>query len=70
MAALESDLSELKEDNDAYYSQVAASTDLDKIKKTAIERLGMKYPSDEQIMTYETKRGSYVRQYQDVPEAK
>ncbi len=70
VAALESDLSELKEDNDAYYSQVAASTDLDKIKKTAIERLGMKYPSDEQIMTYETKRGSYVRQYQDVPEAK
>ena len=70
VAALESELSDLKEDNDAYYSQVTSNVDLNTIKKIAIGRLGMKYPSDEQVMTYETEGNSYVRQYQDVPDAK
>lgn len=69
IAALETELSQLREDNDAYYSQVTSSVDLDKIKKIAIGRLGMKYPSKEQIVTYKTTRSSYVRQYQDVPDA-
>ena len=30
----------------------------------------MKYPKDEQILTYETEGKSYVRQYQDVPDLK
>ena len=59
VAALESELSQLKEDNDAYYSQV-----------TSMSRLDMKYPSDDQIMTYTTAASSYVRQYQDVPDTK
>ena len=70
MAALESELSQLKEDNDAYYSQVTSNVDLTSIKKIAIGRLGMKYPSDDQTVTYETSRSSYVRQYQDVPDSK
>lgn len=70
VAALESELTELREDNDAYESQVTSNVDLNEIKKIAIGRLGMKYPSDEQKMTYETAKSSYVRQYQDVPETK
>ena len=70
VAALESELSDLKEDNDAYYSQVTSNVDLNTIKKIAIGRLGMKYPSEEQIMTYETEGNSYVRQYQDIPDIK
>ena len=70
VAALESELSQLKEDNDAYYSQVTSNVDLTSIKKVAIGRLGMKYPSDDQNVTYETSRSSYVRQYQDVPDSK
>ena len=70
VAALESELSQLKEDNDAYYSQVTSNVDLTSIKKVAIGRLGMKYPSDDQTVTYETSRSSYVRQYQDVPDSK
>lgn len=66
VANLEAELSSLKADNDAYYSQVMASVDLDDIKQKAIEKLGMKYPSDKQIMTYKTERSSYVRQYQDI----
>lgn len=69
VAALETQLTELKEDNDAYESQVTSNVDLNTIKKIAIGRLGMRYPSDDQKMTYETSQSSYVRQYQDIPES-
>lgn len=70
VAALEAELAQLKEDNDAYYSQVTSNVDLSQIKKIAIGRLGMKYPSEEQTVTYTTEGNSYVRQYQDVPDLK
>ena len=66
MASLESQLAELKEDNDAYESQVTSSEDLERIRKIAIGRLGMKYPSNQQTETYTTEGGSFVRQYQEV----
>ena len=66
LAALESQLAELKEDNDAYESQVTSSVDLERIRKIAIGRLGMQYPSNQQTETYTTEGGSYVRQYQEV----
>ena len=70
VATLESELAQLKEDNDAYYSQVTSTVDLERIKKIAIGRLGMKYPAEEQIVTYQTEGSSYVRQYQDIPDSK
>ncbi|HJB14977.1 MAG TPA: hypothetical protein IAA05_02925 [Candidatus Blautia excrementipullorum] len=70
VAALETEYSELKEDNDAYYSQVTSNVDLNKIKRIAIGRLGMNYPTDEQKKTYTMSSNSYVRQYQDIPESK
>lgn len=70
VAALESELAQLREDNDAYYSQVTSNVDLSRIKKIAIGRLGMKYPSEDQTVTYATEGSSYVRQYQDIPDAR
>ena len=70
VANLEEELAQLKEDNDAYYSQVTSNVDLNKIKKTAIGHLGMRYPSDDQTVSYSTSGNSYVRQYQDVPDSK
>ena len=55
LATLESQLAEL-----------TSSVDLERIRKIAIGRLGMKYPSNQQTETYATEGGSYVRQYQDV----
>ena len=43
---------------------------LNKIKQIALGRLGMKYPSDDQTVTYSTSGNSYVRQYQDIPDSK
>ncbi|MDO5337731.1 MAG: hypothetical protein Q4E89_09830 [Eubacteriales bacterium] len=67
VAAAESTYSQLKENNDALNNQVMSSVDLAEIKKEALGRLGMTYPSEEQTETYETSRSSYVRQYQEVP---
>ena len=70
VANLESEWSQLKEENDAYESQVTSDVDLNQIKKIAIGRLGMNYPSDTQKKTYSVPSSSYVRQYQDVTESK
>ena len=70
VANLGEELAQLKEDNDAYYSQVTSNVDLNQIKKTAIGRLGMRYPSNDQTVSYSTSGNSYVRQYQDVPDSK
>lgn len=70
VAVLESELSELREENDAYESQVNSDIDLNRIKKIAIGRLGMNYPRDDQKKTYTMSNNSYVRQYQDIPDSK
>ena len=66
----ETELSQIKEDNNAYESQVTSEVDLNTIKKLAIGRLGMNYPKDDQKKTYTMPSNSYVRQYQEVPESK
>lgn len=70
VASLETELSQIKEDNNAYESQVTSDVDLNTIKKLAIGRLGMNYPNDDQKKTYTMPSNSYVRQYQEVPESK
>ena len=70
VASLETELSQIKEDNNAYESQVTSDVDLNTIKKLAIGRLGMNYPKDDQKKTYTMPSNSYVRQYQEVPESK
>ena len=49
---------------------MTSNVDLNKIKQIALGRLGMKYPSDDQTVTYSTSGNSYVRQYQDIPDSK
>lgn len=70
VAKQESELSILKADNDALYNTVMASIDVESVKDTALNKLGMQYPTEEQIVTYGTAGNSYVRQYQDVPGTK
>lgn len=70
IAAMESKLSKLKADNDAYYNTVIASVSLETIKDAALNRLGLKYPDQSQVQYYDTEGNSYVRQYTAVPEAK
>ena len=69
VAALESELNRLKEENDAYYSQVTSGVYLNEVREKAIGSLGMKVPDDDQIRTYETEERSFVRQFQEVPDS-
>lgn len=66
IAAMETDLSELTQDNDAYYNEVLASVTIDDVKDAALNRLGMHYPSEDEIRYYDPDDSSYVRQYRDV----
>lgn len=67
VASLESQLNTLKAENDAEYERALSSVDLEQIKETAINKLGMVYAGEGQIMTYNSQEGDYVRQYEDVP---
>ncbi|NCB91380.1 MAG: hypothetical protein EOM40_02230 [Clostridia bacterium] len=67
IAVIESDLSQLKADNDALYNSVLASVDLEYIKEVAMDQLGMDYPGEDQIYQFDTAGNSYVRQYRNIP---
>ncbi|MDE7312465.1 MAG: hypothetical protein K2N87_12730 [Eubacterium sp.] len=61
---LESEISTLKLENDAAYRRVTASIDLKEVKKQA-RKLGMKYPSEDQIVHYTIDNADYMMQYSD-----
>ena len=67
IAELETQLSELKIENDAEYSRATSSIDLEEIKRIAMEELGMVYADKEQVVMYEDKEAEYFRQYEDIP---
>ena len=67
IASMESNLSQMQADNDAYYKKVMASVTMDEVRDAAINRLNMHYPSESQIRYYSTDENSYVRQYINVP---
>lgn len=52
VANLESQLADLRADNDARYKNLTTSTDLEHIKKVAMKKLGMKYPTEKQVVYY------------------
>ena len=69
IAALELDLNRVRADNDAYYKHALASVSLGDVRATAVEKLGMRTAGVSQIRYYSADdTGSYVRQYQEVPD--
>ena len=70
IAALESQLNNLKQDNDEAYNRASGNVDLDEVKRIAIQEYGMTYASEGQIVTYSDGGGNdYVRQLAPIPEA-
>lgn len=68
VAALESQVADLKADNDAALKRINTSIDLEGIKNTAINELGMVYPSKDQIVYFQIDTTDYMNQYEDIPE--
>ena len=64
---LESHLVSLRSENDALLESVSNNVDWNYIRETAVNKLGMKYAAEDQIIWYNTEDCCYVRQFQDVP---
>lgn len=60
-------LNNLKMENDTTYNEIVSGVDLARIKERAINELGMTYPRQSQIVTYESPDSDYVKQYEEVP---
>ena len=56
VANLESELAQLKEDNDAYYSQVTSAVDISEIKKKAIGELGISFGGSDTDLYHRRKQ--------------
>lgn len=66
ISTLESQLNELKAENDDTESRIKGAVGLEEIKKRAMEELGMRYATESQIVKYSSDDTDYVRQYVDI----
>lgn len=68
IAALQQEFADIKEENNTRYHAVMDSVNLDEVKKTAEETLGMVYATADQVVEYENPSTDYVKQYENIPE--
>lgn len=68
IAALETQLEELRKENDDNYTRIMTSVDLDYIKDVAINELGMVYAQQDQVILYDGRTRDYVRQNGEIPQ--
>ena len=65
---MQEELAALREENDTRYNAVMDAVDVEAVKKTAQEELGMVYASPDQVVEYESPSADYVKQYENIPE--
>lgn len=68
IAKLESQITDLKADNDEAYKRMNTSVDLDGIRGAALTQLGMSYVREGQIVYYTVEEDDYMNQYGEIPE--
>ena len=69
IASLETELEDLRKENNDNYTRIMTSVDLDHIRDVAINELGMVYPAKGQVIRYAAGESEYVKQYQNIPNA-
>lgn len=67
IAALETQLEDMRKENDDNYTRIMTSVDLDYIKDVAINELGMVYAQPDQVILYDGGTRDYVRQNGEIP---
>ena len=67
ISALESQVAELKADNDAAEKRIETAVDLATIKDVAMNQLGMGYAGPDQIIHYTVDKEDYMNQFEDIP---
>ena len=66
-ASLESEIMTLKNENDAAYSRISGSVDLQYVYDVAVNELGMVHAKDNQVVAYNSRKSNSVRQYGEIP---
>lgn len=69
IAALQTELENLKEDNATRYNAVLNSVNLEDVRNKAMNELGMVYSRPEQIIKYKSPTSNEVKQYQKIPKS-
>ena len=67
ISALESQVAELKADNDAAEKRIETAVDLSTIKDIAMNQLAMSYAGLDQIIHYTVDKEDYMNQVEDIP---
>ena len=67
IAAYETQLENLKNENDDLESNINSSVNLDYVFQVATQELGMVYAHKDQILTYDKTESGYVIQNGDIP---
>ena len=68
VSTLDSQILNMRMDNDAALNRIETSVNLEEIKNTAINEMGMVYPGQDQIVYFTVDMNDYMNQYQDIPE--
>ncbi|HWT27278.1 MAG TPA: septum formation initiator family protein [Mobilitalea sp.] len=68
IVTLEQTLKSKTKENDIANERINTVYDLDYVYKVAVDELGMVYPNKNKVITYQSGKEDYVRQYQDIPE--
>ena len=68
IATLESQIADVKADNDEALKRINTSTNLENIREIAITELGMSYAKESQIIYYSVGDDDYMNQYGEIPE--
>ena len=66
VASLESELTQLRENNEETLNEINNSVKLEDIRYKAITQLGMTYANKDQIVDYENDTDDYVHQVSEV----
>ena len=67
IASLETELEDLRKENNDNYTRIMTSVDLDHIRDVAINELGMIYAEPNQVILYDGGTDDYVRQNGSIP---
>lgn len=67
ISGLESQIADLKADNDEAYKRINTAIDLDSIRDKAMNELGMSYARESQIIYYSVGEDDYMNQYGEIP---
>ena len=68
ITALQRELAELTEKNDAAYQAAADSINLNTVRDRAVNQLGMVYASQGRVVSYKNPTTDCVKQYNDIPD--